>query len=165
MLFIKSFQADLAQTDILASWLEEVAVAMEKIPYHKLRFVIHEAFVNACKFAGDNQSAIIVVIRHQEKLEIAITDPGKGFVIPKNLDQFDAAAIGFRWNLVTDRDTAVVAEIRDPHTLSFHLSAETNDPSIELRENHRGLISILKASQKLSYHFVPNSFNYLQITC
>ncbi len=165
MLFIKSFQADLSQSDLLASWLEEVAVALETIPYHKLRFVIHEAFVNACKFAGEAQSSIIVVIRHQDKLEIAITDPGKGFSIPDNLDQFDTNSIGFRWNLVTDRETAVVAEIRDPHTLSFHLSAETNDPSLELRENHRGLISILKASQQLSYHFVPNSFNYLQITC
>ena len=162
---MKSFQADLTQTDTLASWLEEVAVALETIPYYKLRFVIHEAFVNACKFADVEQSSIIVVIRHQEKLEIAVTDPGKGFEIPKNLDQFDTAAIGFRWNLVTDRETAVVAEIRDPHTLTFHLSKENNDSTVDLRENHRGLISILKASQQLSYHFVPNSFNYLQITC
>jgi|GEM_PF-2466771 len=165
MLFIKSFQADITQTDFLAQWLEEVAVALEVIPYYKLRFVVHEAFVNACKFAGGAQSSIIIVIRHQEKLEIAITDPGKGFKIPETLDQVDSAAIGFRWNLVTDRDTAVIAEIRDPHTLIFHLSTETSDPTIELRENHRGLISILKASEQLSYHFVPNSSNYLQITC
>ena len=165
MLFIKSFQADTIETDNLAIWLEEVAMALESISYHKLRFVVHEAFVNACKFSGDKHSSIIVVIRHQDKLEIAITDPGKGFEIPQNLDHFDAAAIGFKWNLVTDRNTAVIAEIRDPHTLSFHLSTEVNEPGNELRENHRGLISILKASRKLSYHFVPNSLNYLQITC
>lgn len=165
MLFIKSFQSDLAQTDLLASWLEEVAAALEEIPYFKLRFVVHEAFVNACKHAQDAQSSIIVVIRHQDKLEIAITDPGKGFELPENLDHFDAAAIGFRWNLASDRETSVVAEIGDAHTLNFHLSTASSGHVQELKENHRGLISILKATKNLSYHYVPNSCNYLHITC
>ncbi|HCS19533.1 MAG TPA: hypothetical protein DIW47_03035 [Bacteroidetes bacterium] len=165
MLFIKSFQSDLAQTDLLAAWLEEVAAALEEIPYFKLRFVVHEAFVNACKHAQGAQASIIVVIRHQDKLEIAITDPGKGFELPENLDHFDTAAIGFRWNLVSDRETSVVAEIGDAHTLNFHLSTAASGQVQELKENHRGLISILKATKNLSYHFVPNSCNYLHITC
>lgn len=165
MLFIKSFQSDLEQTDALALWLQEVAQALEKISYLKLRFVVHEAFVNACKYACESQSTIVVVIRQHDKLEIAITDPGKGFTLPENLDHFDPASIGFRWNLVTDRNTSVIAEIRDAHSLNFHLATGLADPAMELKENHRGLISILKASNDLSYHYVPNSFNYLQIIC
>lgn len=165
MLFIKSFPSDLSQTDLLASWLEEVAVALEEIPYFKLRFVVHEAFVNACKYAGEDQASIIVVIRHQDKLEIAVTDPGKGFQLPENLDHFDTTAIGVRWNLASDRDTSVIAEILDAHTLHFHLITDLADETPELKENHRGLISILKVSKNLSYHYVPNSFNYLHITC
>ncbi len=165
MLFIRSFPNNLVQTEALAEWLQEVAVAVETIPYHKLRFVIHEAFVNACKYGHDHNANIVVVIRKHEDLEITITDPGNGFEIPNALSPFDAGAIGLSWNLARDRDTNVIAELRAPNTLSFSLRQEKGHQEVELMENHRGLISILKAAKNLSYHFVPNSFNYLHITC
>lgn len=165
MLFIRSFSAKIAQTELLATWLEEVAIALETIPYYRLRFLVHEAFVNACKYSSLEDSNIIVMIRQADQLEITITDPGKGFTLPDELGTFDRAAIGFRWNLVRDRDTSVVAEVSDLNTLRFLLQVENSYKQDDLRENHRGLISILKASQDLHYHYVPNSFNYLHITC
>ncbi|MDX5321206.1 MAG: ATP-binding protein [Bacteroidota bacterium] len=165
MLFIRSFSAQIKQTEQLASWIEEVCVALENVSPLRLRFVVHEAFVNACKFSEDENSSIIVLIRQKDRLEITVTDPGRGFILPEEISKFDHAAIGFKWNLVRDRDTSVVAELSDSNTLRFMLQEEQNVAPEELKENHRGLISILKASKNLSYHYVPNSFNYLHITC
>ncbi|MBI1222617.1 MAG: hypothetical protein GC180_08445 [Bacteroidetes bacterium] len=165
MLFIRSFSSKLAQTELLAKWLEEVSVALENIPYHRLRFVVHEAFVNACKYSATPESNIVVMIRQLDHLEITVADPGKGFSLPEDLGSFDKAAIGFRWNLVQDRETRLIAEVSDANTLHFSLEIEKANQEADLKENHRGLISILKAAQDLHYHFVPNSFNYLHITC
>lgn len=156
----------MSQTEALAIWLEEVSNALIPVmPYHKLRFVVHEAFVNACKHAESESANIIVVIRHNESLEIAVTDPGLGFELPTTLSGADRNSIGYSWNLVSDRHTNVVARIEDMHTLGFSLKEETAGQDYEIQENHRGLISILKAAKNLTYHYVPNSFNYLHITC
>jgi len=166
MLFIRSFPCELQQTNQLADWLKELAVALETISYNRLRFVIHEAFVNACKHSTPEASHIIVMVRKQDALEIVVTDSGSGFQLPEDLSPFDKSAIGITWQLAVDRETKVHATIKAPNTLSFHLSEEQNKtPIMQLAEDRRGLISILKAAKDLKYHFVPNSFNYLHITC
>ncbi|TNE80677.1 MAG: ATP-binding protein [Bacteroidetes bacterium] len=166
MLFIRSFPCKLDQTEQLAQWLQEVATALEVISYNRLRFVIHEAFVNACKYSDNPDNSIIVMIRRKENIEIVVTDTGRGFAIPEMLSRFDQKAIGQTWKLAVDRDTMVRAKLEAPHTIGFYLeSEEMAQLEPELKENHRGLISILKTAKNLSYHFVPNSFNYLQITC
>src|SRR5690606_347351 len=139
-------------------WLQEVALALEDFPYLKLRFVIHEAFVNACKYSLEQTSDIIIVIHHKDSLEISITDSGKGFLFPEELGNFDARAIGLSWKLASDRDTNVMAKVEDPYTLTFSLRKEATNAQIELMENHRGLISILKSVKNLTYHYVPNSY-------
>lgn len=165
MLFIRNFPCQLGQTEQLALWLNEVSLAIGTISFNKLRFLVHEAFVNACKYSKDSSSNIIVLIRLEEVLEIAVTDSGEGFNIPANLIPSDNRAIGFSWQLAHDRSTGIRARIESPNTLSFFLEEIPVSNHPELLENHRGLISLLKASQKLRYHYVPNSYNYLHITC
>jgi hypothetical protein len=168
MLFIKSFPCDLVQTDDLACWLEEVSCSLENtIPYHKLRLLIHEAFVNTCKFSRHPGAEVIIVIRKTDgRLDIAITDPGAGFELPESLAFPGSVALpGTCWKLVFDREMQVLAELQSDRSIRFFLEKENNLPDTELKENHRGLISILKISRNLSYHYVPNSFNYLHISC
>ncbi len=166
MMFIRSFPCDLKQTDRLAEWLEEVAVALEKYSYNRLRFVIHEAFVNACKYSTLDSSNIIVMIKKEEELEIVVTDSGSGFEFPENLSPFEASAIGVSWQLAVDREDQVHAKVESPNTIRFHLKKDHNPTQVmQLAEDRRGLISILKTAKELRYHYVPNSFNYLLITC
>lgn len=166
MLFIRSFSSELNQTEALAEWLKEVSDALEVISYNRLRFVIHEAFVNACKHSKVQNGSIIVMVRKTDEIEIVVTDSGLGFKLPESLNLVDVQAIGYTWKLAVDRKTEVKATIEAPNTIGFSLDECEDVQGIEdLNESQRGLISILKTANNLRYHFVPNSFNYLQITC
>lgn len=165
MLFIRSFKCDMPETDRLGKWLKEVAAAIETISYNRLHIIAHEAFVNACKFSENMEGQVIVMIRKTHKVEIIITDPGQGFVLPDSLSPFDLRAIGIQWQLVAHNNATVYAEVDEPFRLKFQLNKNLLDQPLEIKENHRGIISILQSSKELYYHYVPNSFNYFRITC
>jgi two-component sensor histidine kinase len=164
MLFIKSFPCDLKETEAISEWLKEVSQSLEGFSYNRLRLIIHEAFVNACKHALDNSSHIVVILNKIGDLEIIITDPGSGFVMPNALQPFDLRSVGQSWVIAEIENVSVQAEMVDPSRIRFNL-VDNAKLNAELKESQRGLVSILKCAKALNYHFMPNSFNYFKITC
>ena len=164
MLFIRSFRCNLNETEKLADWLKGVASAIDEMPYHRLRLLTHEAFVNACKFAKEESGQIIVLIRKSPELEIVVTDPGKGFDLP-GISLQDQMTLGHSWQFLSQSRTSVHARLEAPSQLRFYLAEDNGSPEEDLKENHRGLISMLRVAKDLHYHFAPHSFNYIRISC
>lgn len=167
MFFIRNFPCHLDQTVRLSEWLTEVATALETVSYNLLRFMVHEGFVNACKFSEDHSAHVTVVINKSDIIEIAITDSGKGFRLFDSFGNFDMKAYGLSSKVLDQPTVEVMATVEDSNAIRFYLAQKQlpGTEEAELSENRRGLISILRASKKLYYYYSPGSYNYLHITC
>lgn len=159
MLHIHSFACKLSETNRLAEWLRIVGPQVKEVPYHKLRFMVHEAFVNAVKFSEFPDHEIVVMLRNlDESLEIIVTDTGRGFKLPELKDETHQT-----WPLAKHDEVQILAEIKNTNTLSFSLNEPNTPVQVGLLEHHRGLLSILRLAKQMTYHFSKSSFNYLRI--
>lgn len=135
-----------------------------------LRAVLNEGFVNVIEHSNSNNTTPIQFRYNSKKIEISISDYGKGLKINNSYPPYSRDMINCEFDLITVHDGKVKVKIIDPY--SCKLLFESNDIIFdnkqnvinELQDRGRGLSIMIKAMDSVKFKYSNQNLNTLLLS-
>tara|TARA_B110000091_G_scaffold143368_1_gene153090 strand:+ start:148 stop:651 length:504 start_codon:yes stop_codon:yes gene_type:complete len=163
MYYINNFASDKDNLPIIYEWMNGLNVPTTTISQLHLKLIVNEGFINACNASKNKFERINIVLKVGDKsLEILITDIGKGFKVDNHQGNFPDKIIGKTFKLFTHPIEELMVSVINKDCIRFFFNKKEDDIA-KLLESNRGLLSMLKISDVVEYHYSENSLNYLYV--
>jgi hypothetical protein len=163
MYYINNFSSDKDNLPTIYKWMDGLEIPQSIISQLHLKLIINEGYINACNASKNKFERINIILKvTNAKLEILITDIGKGFKVDNCQGNFPSKMLGKTFKLFSHPIEELMISVINPNCIRFFFNKKDDDLA-KLLESNRGLLSMLKISEVVEYHYSENSLNYLYI--
>tara|TARA_B100000809_G_C15140488_1_gene533001 strand:- start:7473 stop:7976 length:504 start_codon:yes stop_codon:yes gene_type:complete len=163
MYYINNFASEKDNLPIIYKWVDGLEIPTSTISELHLKLIVNEGFINACNASKNKFERINIILKVRDNsLEVLITDIGKGFKVDNHQGNFPSKMIGKTFKLFAHPIEELMVSVIDKGCIRFFFNKKEDDIA-KLLESNRGLLSILKISDVVEYHYSENSLNYLYV--
>jgi len=163
MYYINNFNSDKDNLSLIYKWIAELEIPTTIISQLHLKLIVNEGFINACNASRNKFERINIILNVSDKsIEILVTDIGKGFKVDHHQGNFPSKMIGKTYKLFTQPIEELLVSVIDNNCIRFFCNKREGEIA-KLIESNRGLLSMLKISDVVEYHYSKNSLNYLYV--